>query len=80
MGNLDDLHTWCKFCKTADTKRRRDADPVKALDTNLRAHYGIGLAEYRKLEARQKGVCAICRKPETRKGTKGITNNPPKIM
>ena len=37
----------------------------------LKKRYGITLDEYNKLHEKQKGLCAICNKPETRLGPHG---------
>jgi hypothetical protein len=35
-------------------------------DISLRSRFGIGLDEYNAMLSAQSGVCAICRRPETR--------------
>lgn len=59
------------------TARQRNADgltreqrwarknPDKVRERALKYHYGIDLAEYRRMYEAQGGLCAICRRPET---------------
>lgn len=46
-------------------KRWRDKNRDKVTDYDLKRRFGISLDEYNKLLEEQKGVCAICDKPET---------------
>lgn len=51
-------------------ERMRDyryTEPEKALNTELKARYGIGLDAYTELLTAQNGVCAICNRPETQR-------------
>lgn len=43
------------------------ANPERRLEGHLRRRYGLTLKEYRSMEAAQKGLCAICRRPETQR-------------
>ena len=65
----------CKACRTAQTTIRTQED--RKLDIprhnrirwvcSIRMKYGVEPEEYERLLAEQKGVCAICKQPETRK-------------
>lgn len=52
-----------KASSSSREHRRRNPDRYRSVD--LRKRFGIGLEEYRGLEAEQRGVCAICQQPET---------------
>lgn len=50
----------CKMCK-AQKRRERDAlNPEQARSVDLKAKYGITLADYEDMFAQQDGKCAIC--------------------
>lgn len=42
------------------------ANADKLVESGLRKHYGIGFADYQRMFEQQKGVCAICFRPEIR--------------
>lgn len=46
--------------------RYRERHPEQAREASLRARFGIGLEDYDTLLAAQEGVCAACRRPESR--------------
>jgi len=51
------------MCKACRIKRRREYGrkyPERIRDTDLRIRYGISLADYKAMHARQGGKCAIC--------------------
>jgi ribosomal protein L34E len=50
---------------------RRDHDPAKYRARMLKTNYGVTVAQYEQMLAEQNGVCAICKKPETRMATRG---------
>jgi hypothetical protein len=61
----------CKQCQLAKNKRWQKANPDRVSfshrSMHLRREYGITRREYDELLKAQNGVCAICKKPETRK-------------
>lgn len=78
----DGLDGYCKACRKSygemwraknivrvrerDAARRRNI-PLKVRDSRLRYEYGISLEQERSMHEQQKGLCAICRLPETAK-------------
>ncbi len=62
---------YCTGCRKLSDKvyhqRRRNQPGYRQArrESNLRYLYGISLEEYAKLHRKQKGLCAICKKPET---------------
>lgn len=60
----DGLNSWCKACRTKDSKRWYKANPVKAKSARrkwkLATKYGISEEVYTALLASQNGGCAIC--------------------
>jgi len=46
-------------------RRDRIANPEKIRGTKLKQTYGLDLVKWNELYKRQKGVCAICKRPET---------------
>ena len=74
---LDGLSSVCRSCRkeysrrtyVLYTKKRQDADYYlknkdRLKNIRLKATYGITIDAYHKLFEEQKGVCAICGKPE----------------
>lgn len=63
---------YCRACTNQrNRERRRPRTPEQsrtARDAQLRRDYGITHAQYEWILAGQGGVCAICRKPETKIG------------
>jgi hypothetical protein len=53
-----------------DIQRRRSREGINR-DLHLKRKYGISLAFYKDMLAEQLGLCAVCRKPPSGKGTKG---------
>lgn len=56
----------CNLCMGARTQAYRKRKPDKALQHSL-SKFGVSVEWYRKKEKEQKGLCAMCRKPERRK-------------
>lgn len=58
----DGLYVWCKACKKAygHTYNRTNYDYDKGRERHLLKTYGITLADYWELFAKQRGVCAVC--------------------
>lgn len=54
----DGRSSWCKECVDEKMRRSRRSD-------RLRLRYGLTVEQYEELLAKQKGVCAICKRPET---------------
>jgi len=57
--------TEVEFDRAAYSRAHRETYPMENKDSELRSRFGINLAEYTALAVAQKGVCAICEKPET---------------
>ena len=63
---------YCKECRKNRSKnlnRQEYLDRIK--NSVIKATYGITLDEYKIIWDQQKGVCAICKNPETRKSRYG---------
>jgi len=67
----DGLQWHCKLCrkvidsrpeKRAQDRARYHTNKDQWLDLHLKNMYGISLFEYKQVETRQNGVCAICQK------------------
>jgi hypothetical protein len=59
----------CARCKKANNTwalSRRKARPDIWRGANLRAMYGMSLVQYNQLLQRQRGVCAICKRTESK--------------
>ena len=62
----------CIDCSKKDHKNRAK-DPARKKDmrnNHLRSRYGITIEDYEKMMALQNGLCAICKKEETKKHSK----------
>lgn len=57
--------------RASQRKRYAARNPEKVRDQALRATFGISLDDYNRMLGEQNGVCAICGKPENRKGRNG---------
>ena len=67
----------CKACKAAQQRARRKAnggdkryvkEAERRRNNHLKSIYGIDELEYRRMYERQRGVCAICKHPESIEG------------
>lgn len=75
----DILTSWCKFCLSEKEKIRvQNLTPEKAAihrakmrERKLLHSFGITSEQYEEIHRAQGGVCALCRKPETAKESKG---------
>jgi hypothetical protein len=56
---------YCGACKVAYSARWSKRNPERVKDYYLRRKFGMTLEQYNALLQKQKGVCAICLKPET---------------
>jgi hypothetical protein len=63
--------SYCKPCRLAYRRAWNARRYEQNRDADLRARYGIGMAEYRALYDAQGGVCAICGGAETLRSTLG---------
>lgn len=78
-GGKFGLYRQCRECKKAerreDSRKYRAAHPEErrrsASNVQLRRRYGISLADYDEMFTAQGGLCAICRRPES-KEFKGV--------
>lgn len=52
--------------RRAAARRWRKKHPNYEFEERLKRDYGITLEDYQRLSSAQKGVCAICKKPERR--------------
>lgn len=64
-GNYSEYRAHCKDCRNKRRNEYRRNNPERFKNEILRRTFGITLDEYRKILEKQKGVCAICGKPET---------------
>lgn len=72
LANRETLLAKAKAWREANPEKarayhQRHQGSEKAKDTKLRRTFGISLADYVLMLAAQGGVCAICKRPETRK-------------
>lgn len=61
------LNTECRECAKERSKQYRKSNPDKFKDSKLKSTYGISLKDYNRMLEEQKGVCAICYKPQVDK-------------
>ena len=54
-------------CNRKQSRERTLKNPDYQIDLHMKSRYDISLKEYNELFESQKGVCAICQKPETQK-------------
>lgn len=61
-------HPYCREClRTYNRERHRQRTTAEHRRAMWRKDYGMSEADYAAILKRQKGVCAICRQPETAK-------------
>ena len=70
---------YCRDCSRATvvewSKNNSERLASNKRQANLRANYGLTPQEYAEMFAQQGGVCAICKKPETRRLRSGKLRN-----
>lgn len=61
------LQSRCKKCRNIEQKIKRGTQEGKRAfrKSVLKCKYNVALKQYNKMFEEQKGVCAVCRKPET---------------
>ena len=66
----------CALCRSANAAYNRElrARRGKAYvrDCNLKHTHGLSRGEYQRMFEEQSGVCAVCKKPETKKNQYGV--------
>jgi len=74
-SHKDGLSTECKTCRKLQAKKRRASEKGSKLirESKLKDKYGINLDDYDRMFEEQNGVCAICKRPETKKHITGAT-------
>lgn len=67
--NAVGLDNWCKRCRSAQQAEYRkqyfsdDERRLRSALRDTRSGHGCSYEEYKRLEAKQKGKCAVCKKP-----------------
>lgn len=59
----DGLLSWCISCNRAYQRERHQTNPDRRRAQGLEERYKITIDDYDRMLAAQKGVCAICNKP-----------------
>lgn len=69
------ISSYCKVCTNKKMHNKRMLNPEKEYERTRRRHYkskyGITLEQYNEMFEKQKGLCAICDKPQKRYSTSG---------
>lgn len=72
ISNLKEANSLLRRFDHSDPEQRKEylrehrrTHPKAWKDSDLRRSFGINLADYQRMFVEQKGVCAICSKPET---------------
>jgi len=63
-GEVKRYYSPCKACREKRRKQYRKENPLKIKNLLLKRDWNITLEEYHEKVIQQKGVCAICGKPE----------------
>jgi len=66
---MEGVRARCKECVNKHNKETRD--PVNRRKIHMRYAFGMTMHQYNKMLEEQGGVCAICKKPETRRAKNG---------
>lgn len=66
-GTKDKLDSSCKLCVGQKAKDHYSENKTRVRDRDYRKKYGITLKDFNAFMEQQKGLCAICHKPETGK-------------
>lgn len=61
----DRLGSWCRYCKSDNSRNWRQANPDKSKDKILKRKFGISLEEYNEMFSEQNGRCATCFKHQS---------------
>lgn len=72
--NYDRLRNECKTCGNSRRKEWHNSNTNRWRDYVYKDTYGINIEEYNRMEALQKGLCAICGKKEETIRNKKIIN------
>jgi hypothetical protein len=66
---LGTLGSWCRPCRLVKKRDyRKPGDPVAGHLRHLRRTYGLTKEQYAALFDQQRGMCAICNRPESNRG------------
>lgn len=67
--------SWCKQCKSKDKAKRALTikGKRKLKDDALKRFFGISVEDFERMESSQRGLCAICKKPQPPRNRQGRT-------
>jgi hypothetical protein len=66
-GRKNSWSTWCLDCYNMQAKEKRKENVELVWGRNLKYKYGSSIENYKEMEVAQKGRCAICGDPPTKK-------------